>query len=357
MTPQVISLSALGSTAWIPVDYKQNPFNISIACVVSNTPNLTYQVEFTLDDIFNPAITPTAFVHNTITGKTSDFSATQTQPVRAIRLTTTAYTSGTVTMTALQGAVNPVIYTPNPITLFQSGVPFWIPPGDSGVNGLSFTGTRGVFSLSAAVVTNFWNIFGSGGYAYLPAGAGGLATGGWYWCVMTSDTAGEIFAETYSGTDKPPFVTTPTALPNLSAGRITQSTSEVALVAFTVPGGSFGPNGRLTWSMRTSGSNAASSKSFRLKLGGTTLVTTQPTTNPCMDLLGFTVNLGTTGRQCNARATTVTGVPAAGSSIGALEISTVDTSVDQTFAFSIQLAANTDTAALIYEQVVIQYGA
>ena len=43
MTPQVISLCA--TTAWIPVDYKQNPFNISIACVVSNTPNLTYQVE------------------------------------------------------------------------------------------------------------------------------------------------------------------------------------------------------------------------------------------------------------------------------------------------------------------------
>lgn len=73
MTPQVISLSALGSTAWIPVDYKQNPFNISIACVVSNTPNLTYQVEYTLDDIFDSAITPTAFIHNTITGKTSDF--------------------------------------------------------------------------------------------------------------------------------------------------------------------------------------------------------------------------------------------------------------------------------------------
>ena len=31
MTPQVISLSALGSTAWIPVDYVQNPYNINIA--------------------------------------------------------------------------------------------------------------------------------------------------------------------------------------------------------------------------------------------------------------------------------------------------------------------------------------
>lgn len=244
-----------------------------------------------------------------------------------------------------------------PVSLFECGVPFVIFPGDGGSNGLSFSGTRGVFSLSAAVVTNFWNIFGSGGYAYLPANAGGLAAGGWYWCVMTSDTAGEIFAETYSGTGKPSFVATPTALPNCSAGRITQSISEVAVAAFTVPGGSLGPNGRLTWSIRTSGSNAASSKSFRLKLGGTTVVTTQPTTSPCMDLLGFTVNLGTTGRQSNARATTITGVPAAGSSIGTSEISTVDTSVDQTFAFSMQLAANTDASAIIYEQVSVLYGA
>jgi len=106
MTPQVISISSLGSTAWIPVDYKQNPFNISLACVVSNTPNLTYQVEFTLDDVFKTTITPTAFTHSTIIGKTSNFSEIQTQPIRAIRLTTTAYVSGTVTLTALQGAVN-----------------------------------------------------------------------------------------------------------------------------------------------------------------------------------------------------------------------------------------------------------
>jgi len=128
MTPQVISLSSLGSTAWIPVDYKQNPFNISIACVVSDTPNLTYQVEFTLDDIFNPAITPKAFVHNTITGRTSDFSATQTQPIRAIRITTTAYISGTVTMTALQGIINPVIHVSDPITLYQFETPSWSSP-------------------------------------------------------------------------------------------------------------------------------------------------------------------------------------------------------------------------------------
>jgi len=241
--------------------------------------------------------------------------------------------------------------------LYQSGIPFVIFAGDGGSNGLSFTGTRGVFSLSAAVVTNFWNIFGSGGYAYLPANAGGLTTGGWYWCVMTSDTAGEIFAEMYSGTGKALFIASPTALPNLSAGRITQSTVEVAGPSFTVPGGASGPNGRITWSMRTAGSNAASAKSFRIRYGSTAIVVTQPTTSPCMELVGFCTNCGTTARQINSRATTVTGIASAGATFGTSEVSTVDTSVDQTFTFSIQLAANTDAAAIVYEQVLTQYGA
>ena len=113
MTPQVISLSSATSTAWIPVDYKQNPFNIDVAVVLSNTPNLTYKVEYTLDDVFNPAITPTAFSHSTLVGLTANRQAPITSPVRAIRLTITAWISGTATMTALQGAVNPVIYTAN----------------------------------------------------------------------------------------------------------------------------------------------------------------------------------------------------------------------------------------------------
>ena len=64
-------------------------------------------------------------------------------------------------------------------TLYQSGIPFWIPPGDGGANGLSFTGTRGVFTLSAeAPMASAFNVLASGCYCYLPAGSGGLATGG-----------------------------------------------------------------------------------------------------------------------------------------------------------------------------------
>lgn len=113
MTPQVISVSSAASSAWIPVDYKQNPFNIDIAVVLSNTPSLTYKVEYTLDDIFNPAVTPTAFSHISLISLTAGSTGTIKSPVRAIRLTITSWTSGTATMTALQGVVNPALFNLN----------------------------------------------------------------------------------------------------------------------------------------------------------------------------------------------------------------------------------------------------
>jgi len=64
--------------------------------------------------------------------------------------------------------------------LYQSGIPFWIPPGDGGSNGLSLA-ADGTFTLSAeAPMASAFNVFASGGYIYLPAGAGGLTTGGWF---------------------------------------------------------------------------------------------------------------------------------------------------------------------------------
>lgn len=117
MTPQVISLSAAGSTAWIPVDYKQNPFNIGLSLVFSNTPNLTCKVEYTLDNVFDSSITPTAFTHTTLSSVTTNNVGSITSPIRAFRLTVTSWTSGTVTLTALQGVVNPTVYTTTPSTI------------------------------------------------------------------------------------------------------------------------------------------------------------------------------------------------------------------------------------------------
>lgn len=101
MRPQVITKSSAGTTAWIPVDYKQNPFNVGFGVVVSGTN--TYDVEHTFDDIFDSTVTPTAFKHSSVTAQTANKDGSYTAPVRAIRLNVTAYTSGSATLTILQG--------------------------------------------------------------------------------------------------------------------------------------------------------------------------------------------------------------------------------------------------------------
>lgn len=101
MRPTSVSRSAAGTSAWIPVDYRQNPFNIGLGLVISGT--LTADVEHTFDDVFDSSVTPTAFKHDTMTGKSANDDGNYAFPIRAIRLNLTAYTSGSATLTILQG--------------------------------------------------------------------------------------------------------------------------------------------------------------------------------------------------------------------------------------------------------------
>lgn len=100
MRPQVISLTGTGTTAWIPLDYKQNPFNVSVAAVVNGT--ITYDIEHTFDDVFNTAITPVAFKHASLVAQTTNKDGNYAFPVRAVRINNTAGT-GDTTLTILQG--------------------------------------------------------------------------------------------------------------------------------------------------------------------------------------------------------------------------------------------------------------
>lgn len=100
MRPQVISITGTGTTAWIPLDYKQSPFNVSVAAVVNGT--VTYDIEHTFDEIFDTTVTPTAFKHASITAQTANKDGNYAFPVRAIRVHNTAGT-GTTTLTILQG--------------------------------------------------------------------------------------------------------------------------------------------------------------------------------------------------------------------------------------------------------------
>lgn len=100
MRPQVISITGTGTTVWIPLDYKQNPFNIGLGIVVNGT--ITYDIEHTFDDVFDASVTPTAFKHSTLVAQTTNKDGNYAFPVRAIRINNTAGT-GSTALTILQG--------------------------------------------------------------------------------------------------------------------------------------------------------------------------------------------------------------------------------------------------------------
>ena len=243
--------------------------------------------------------------------------------------------------------------------LYQSGIPFWIPPGDGGSNGLSFTGTRGVFTLSAAAPLQYSVAFTRNCYCYLPAGSGGLATGGWYWCQMSDDTNGEIFLEMYSGTGQPDFVSSPTAHPNLTATRITQTTSEITATAGVVPGGSMGPNGILRANCATRLSSSATTKGCRVKLSSNTFASiAATTTNNVGDFEGWIQNQGTPQKHSRVtqnlgRAHTTTTTLPASDSTATIQ----DTTVDTPWSLTMYLGANTDSCVVVLRKISIEYGA
>lgn len=99
MRPQVVTQTNAGSTAWIPVDWRSNPFNMSFGCVVTGTP--TYKVEHTFDNVLDATVTPTAFTHEFISASTASDDGNYAYPITGIRLTISSGT-GSVTMTVLQ---------------------------------------------------------------------------------------------------------------------------------------------------------------------------------------------------------------------------------------------------------------
>ena len=243
-----------------------------------------------------------------------------------------------------------------PRMLWQSGMPFVLPAGDGGANGLNFTGTRGVFTLSAAILAGVSGMLG-GCYLYLPAGAGGLGSAGWRWAQFTDDTNGEVFQETYvPGSGLPTWLSSPTQQPSLTAGRITQTISEITVASFTQTGGMLGPNGIIRGVLAQRANSSAGAKAFRCRLGGITLNSNSATsTNNDLDFEFIRQNAGVQTKQIGNRS--ATGWLGSSFTTYSSDNSSVDTSVDQTVTFTMQLPANTDSAILIPRQYSVTYGA
>lgn len=98
----VNTVSGVANSPVLPLDHRAQVFNVGIAVTISAT--ATYNVQYTLDDIYNSAITPTWFtIPAPFTAATANASGNLTIPCAAIRLNVTAST-GTATITLIQAS-------------------------------------------------------------------------------------------------------------------------------------------------------------------------------------------------------------------------------------------------------------
>lgn len=239
-------------------------------------------------------------------------------------------------------------------TVFMSGIPFMMLPGNGSNAGLQWAGTRGTFTLTAGLMTNAWNAM-KGCYAYFPANFGGQTiSAGWYWVVMTSDTAGEVYNNTYTS-GAPAYVSSPATFSNLTLGWLTQTTAEVtAISGITLAAGSLGPNGILRTTVKIL-ATTGSTKTTRIKLNGVTVnIFSNSTAYLNIDTDMLMQNAGALNKQISCRVT-IPGFNANNSTISS-DYSAADTSVSCPFVITMQLGANTDFYFVVFRQVLAFYG-
>ena len=238
-----------------------------------------------------------------------------------------------------------------------SNIPFLIMPGDGSANGCQFTGTNGAFTLLAAIIANIGTSL-AGCYAYFSANFGGSSLpAGWYWTEFSSDTAGIVYANTYtSGTPRRPVTKTPIST-NLT-GWVTGTTSEtVGPTGFVLPGSALGKSGILELFLSQAGSTTGT-KSYRMQLDGTNVFQNGGSTIPvgeslhtatCTDSVSEK-QLGRTSAGSYGSLGVATTVFAAANRVS------IDTSIDRTVSLSLQQSTNVSTPVLMRFSLKATYG-
>lgn len=93
------TVSGVGTSPVLPMDFRAQVFNVGFGCEATGT--VTFSVQHTFDDIYNLAITPVWFNHAFVVGSTTSVDGNYAFPISAMRLNITAGT-GSVTINILQ---------------------------------------------------------------------------------------------------------------------------------------------------------------------------------------------------------------------------------------------------------------
>jgi hypothetical protein len=95
------SITAATVSAWMGLTAMENPFNVSLAVVISTNSVLTYTVEYVHSDSLN-ATSSTIFSHPDLTDQSTKLDANIAFPVDAVRLNVTGYTTGSANLIVTQ---------------------------------------------------------------------------------------------------------------------------------------------------------------------------------------------------------------------------------------------------------------
>lgn len=256
---------------------------------------------------------------------------------------------------------NDVSYTSNNGKLIGNfNIPFLIMPGDGAAAGCQFSGSAGAFTLSAAILTLSGTGL-AGCYAYFSANFGGSALpAGFYWTKFSSDTAGIVYAETYTGgLVKRPSTETPIGT-NLT-GWNTGTTNEITIPnEFVLAGGTLGLTGYLQIFTRQLGSTTGT-KTYRLRTddGSLSQLFNSTTSGSTIgDSINFVTNIDSHTEKYLGRFNVATAsVGQFGATlVSGYKVSTCDTSIQNKLSFTIQGSTNVAAPVLMGAGIIAFYG-
>jgi hypothetical protein len=96
------TVSGVGTSPTLPMDFKAQIFNVGFGCEVTGT--VTYSVQHTFDDIYTiPAGSLVWFNHEYVVAQTANMDGNYAFPISAMRLNVTAGT-GSVTINVMQSS-------------------------------------------------------------------------------------------------------------------------------------------------------------------------------------------------------------------------------------------------------------
>jgi len=223
------------------------------------------------------------------------------------------------------------------IDLYQSGVPVaLIANGTVATNGIVTTGTA--FSR---------NMLGC--WIHLPAGAVVGGAQGFYWCVFTSTTVGQVYTNYAADGALAPYIPVGPLVPAVGSNSAYTSVTNADIVAATgtVPGGFLGPNGLFLAEGFVEHNSSGGAKIFRVLYDTVTFVDISVTTSLSDWFSRYIWNRGDVAQQMSQPAT----VYNQGNSSVTAVTGSVNSNADKSMSYVLRKATATDWAAYTFIHV------